>query len=1050
MIPQFLRRLFSKRVRIETVDEGADKSPSKDQSQSKNQSTQKASSSSPDNEKTHNATNGAQAHAYPISGDVKEISELNVLSEKREENAPISIANYQDLLLATKHKPNLGRISEYPPQPRMIDGVSVDVIMAFFADAIRQSADDLPMERNEIDELFLPVVRRGLMYMHLLPASQFHHHNGIGGLFAHSLQVANLAVRLGKQKVFNQKDTPRELYQNGKRWLFGCWLAGFLHDIGKTVTDVTVTSEGETWYPYSSSLVAWLQDNNIKNYHFIWRSAGHNKHVQSTLMFVREIVPAKTFDWLADYGAREIWEACESALVNTSAKDNLISEVVQQADEFTTGQDIEERNQGKIDTRRMGGSLPAAEYIVDALQLLISEGTIEVNGKGSILRVTTAGTFIIWTTKASELIYAKVLEEKHSSVPRKIDRMLDCLVTGGMVEPTPESFNGPKGYIWPVIYDMFPSQALKSIKLRTTHVLFNGLVPPDPELAIINGWEGQDPQNIAAWEKKHGKLIDDSVAANVPLPDPDEYVPDVVSGQDTDLLIDNTMLNELDEAHSLHAPSCPQATTVKKEETPEERAQFAAQIKAVLGGQSVVEAPKPAPETTGGIPSNIEPDAKPSLQSMKDVRDRLESGDLSFLAPSLTTKNNGGANHAQNQKQGAAQTKVSKVMAQQTTDEAVAQLDVHTVKTHATLSTTDILMGRTNKSQPAKPQKNNLNMNPVVVSDGRSKEKAPHRPAHTTKKVDMNRPRINGKPIPKRPPQEAPKLSSDLMAVFTGQATPEANATPSSNVVKKTSNQTTSTKDIRPVATKPQPKKPVSATKPKSVASLAQPQPVLSNTPTHSPSTDFSCGEEKKPSSVAPISAITADLAEAVLEETPYLKRPVEKEQTFATKTEAIKYEKRMKTIENQREQSLVTVRVGDKETLVDTNKPMKTLEPIEKNHECKTSEVSPSSAEVKSEKKILSVQEKLMLLRQEIIDQLLAGTGPLFPSGLMSVTDTERSADAEGVFERGKALGLDATKVAALASGFQPGRWKLSIEALNKRPVITLREKAKNYANSI
>lgn len=28
------------------------------------------------------------------------------------------------------------------------------------------------------------------MYMHLLPASQFHHHNGIGGLFAHSLQVA--------------------------------------------------------------------------------------------------------------------------------------------------------------------------------------------------------------------------------------------------------------------------------------------------------------------------------------------------------------------------------------------------------------------------------------------------------------------------------------------------------------------------------------------------------------------------------------------------------------------------------------------------------------------------------------------------------------------------------------------------------------------------------------------------------------------------------------------------------------------------------------------
>lgn len=1038
MIPQFLRRLFSKRVRIETVNEGTDKTPRKDQPQSKNQSTQKTSSSSPDNEKTQHATYGAQVHAYPISDDVKEISEADVLSEKREENAPISIANYQDLLLATKHKLNLGRISEYPPQPRVIDGVSVDVIMAFFADAIRQSADDLPMERNEIDELFLPVVRRGLMYMHLLPASQFHHHNGIGGLFAHSLQVANLAVRLGKQKVFNQKDTPRELYQNGKRWLFGCWLAGFLHDIGKTVTDVTVTSEGETWYPYSSSLVAWLQDNNIKNYHFIWRSAGHNKHVQSTLMFVREIVPAKTFDWLADYGAREIWEACESALVNTSAKDNLISEVVQQADEFTTGQDIEERNQGKIDTRRMGGSLPAAEYIVDALQLLISEGTIKVNGKGSILRVTTAGTFIIWTTKASELIYAKVLEEKHSSVPRKIDRMLDCLITGGLVEPTPESFNGPKGYIWPVIYDMFPSQALKSIKLRTTYALFNGLVPPDPELAIINGWEGQDPQNIAAWEKKYGKLIDDSVATNVPLPDPDEYVPDVVDGQDPDLLIDNTLLNELDEAHSINAPSRPLVTTAKKIETQEERAQFAAQIKAVLGGQFVVEAPKPAPETTGGIPSNIQPDVKPSPQSMKDVQDRFESGDLSFLAPSLTTRDKSGANHAQKQHQCATQPKVSMTTAQQTAAEAIAQDDAHPLKSQATLSTTDILMGRSSKGQTGKPKKNNLNMNPVVVSDGRPKERVTYRPAQETKKVDMSRPRINGKPISKRPPQETPKLSSELMAVFTGQASPEANVAPLANVVEKTSNQTQSTKDIRPVVAKPYPKKP------KSVASLPQSQPVLGNTPTHSPSLDFSCGEEKNPSSVAPISAITADLAEAVLGESPFLKRPVEKEQTFATKTEALKYEKRMKTIENQREQSLVTVRMGDKETLVDTNKSMKTLESIEKNHECKTSEVSPSSAEVKSEKKILSVQEKLMLLRQEIIDQLLAGVGPLFPSGLMSVTDTERSADAEGVFERGKALGLDSTKVVALASGFQPGRWKLSIEALNKRAIITLREKAK------
>ena len=452
---------------------------------------------------------------------------------------PVSIANYRDLIQVLNNKPKLNRFSEYPPQPRSIEAVSVDEIMAYFADAIRGSADDLPMDREEIDAYFLPVVRRGLMYMHLLPASQYHHHNGIGGLFAHSLQVAALAVRLGKQKVFSQRDTPRELYQNGKRWLFACWLAGFLHDIGKPVTDVTVTAQGETWYPYTSSLIAWLQDNNIREYQFIWKSAGYNRHRLSTLMFVKDIVPPQTFVWLAEYGARCIWETCESALIEAKANGNLIAEIVNQADEITSGEDIRERNEGKIDSRRLGGGLPAADFIIDALHLLVADKTIRVNERGSILHVTTSGTFLIWTLKASELIYARVLEEKHTSVPRKMDRMLDCLVTGGLVEPVPVDVNSVGGYFWPVIFDFYPEHPFKSIKLRSTHILFNGLIPPEPSLAIINGWEGQNPAVIAEWEKKHGKLVAESVREEIPeahplpveIPSAHDNDPDAAAGE---------------------------------------------------------------------------------------------------------------------------------------------------------------------------------------------------------------------------------------------------------------------------------------------------------------------------------------------------------------------------------------------------------------------------------------------------------------------------------------------------------------------------------------
>lgn len=1026
MIQQLLRRIFSVRIRIETVD---DKSDTANQSKVNiDNHNQSAPSSSPGN-KAH-ANNTSQGLSRPESDTAVDLTSLDVVSENRNVDAPICITNYQDLLLASKNKPNLGRLSEYPPQPRSIDAVTVDEIMAFFSEAIRQGADDLPMERQEIDELFLPVVRRGLMYMHLLPASQFHHHNGIGGLFAHSLEVANLAVRLGKQKVFNQKDTPRELYQNGKRWLFGCWLSGFLHDIGKAVTDVTVTSEGETWYPYTASLTHWLQSNNLKSYHFIWRSAGHNRHQQSTLMFVREIIPPQTFEWLADFGARDIWEACESALLDPSAKDNLISEVVQKADEFTSGKDINDRNTGMIDPHRMGGSLPAAEYIMDALHLLISEGALEINGRGSILRVTTAGTFIIWTTKASELIYKKVLEEKHSSVPRKIDRMLECLVTGGIVEPTPESFTGMKGYIWPVIYDMHPSQPLKSIKIRNTQVLFNGIVPPSPELAIVNGWENQDPNNIASWENKHGKLFDDSAKEEIPAPPPEEVSQELVNQTDLEHVLENELPKNVGN-EVVCEPSASEPKTIEKQETPEEKAAFAAQIKSVLSGQAVVDIPKPSPEKTGCMTSSLEPYEKPSSASVKDAKTRFEAGDLSFLAPSMST--NDMKDHG---------------VVIQSTD--APKHDTPTV----TLSANDILSNRPVSelnSKPNKPHKAYQNLSPVVVGGKKAKQ---DKRVQKTNKADTPRPMLNGKPISKRPPKADPLLSAELMAVFTGQASPTEDekiaVQARENTPKKESNPKSSeasSMDMQNVSVNsPEPPKQIKKTPDNAKKTLVsnvkeqdvRVQVVEAKAEHIAP---LSSGEEDKTQNS---DSMLSEFSDAFLDEAPYIRSNVEEEKSFVSKTEALKYEKRMKTIEAQNEQSIVCIQVGDEARIVDSNKAISNLKSIEKNNGCKTSEGTQLSDEVSNEKPKPTVQNQLMSLRQEIIDQMMAGEGNLFPSGLISITETERKAFAEGIYDRGKAIGIDARKITAIASGFQPGRFKLSIQTLNKRPVVTLKLKDK------
>lgn len=1130
--------------------------------------------------------NGTRARA-PSTDEITDIAPGEVLSERRRTDAPLSIANYQDLLLATRHRPSLGQISEYPPQPRKVEAVSVDVIMAFFADAIRQSADDLPMEREEIDTYFLPVVRRGLMYMHLLPASQFHHHNGIGGLFAHSLQVATLAVRLGKQKVFNQRDTPRELYQNSKRWLFGCWLAGFLHDIGKPVTDVIVTGDGETWYPYSSSLTAWLDDNNILEYHFIWQSAGHNRHQQSTLMFVREIVPQKTFDWLADYGARAIWEACESTLVNPSKAGNLIAEVVQQADEFTSGEDIKARNEGQIDGRRMGGSLPAAEYIMDALRLLIADGVIRVNEKGSILHVTTSGTFIIWTTKASELIYARVLEEKHASVPRKIDRMLDCLVTGGCVEPVPQDVNLVGGYIWPVVYDMHPEHPFKSIKLRSTHVLFNGLVPPEPTLAIINGWEGQNPAVIEAWEAKHGKLLSETMTQSIPD----------ASNVPTELVTDNTDPQALAGEESYFASQAdPVAAQVPSQPMESQVDQaIKTQLKAILSGNAVPNPVASKPETTGNVPSALTPSVKPDRASVENIKRRMADGDLSFLMPGSEPRSEEAAPASPS---ASATDRAHNYPEKAVHSEQREQPDKVPDKPSDSLESA----GSSHLVHAVSMPTYEVPAKPVFVPKGNPPALTPKKPQATQTRASTsaglsgrqpmsrtvdNRPRLGGKPISRKIPIEDAMLTSDVMAVLTGrrvQSVGEAAKPASKSPVKEVqvvqvaakpsdtqieigpslaivrdnsgfpvspmdtqpasrpqktdedlhvslmstlmkpaaevadvgnvgradkstkankanqSNRTAKpnrTKTEKPEKTEGSQRKPGNQTN-TSLASSVSPSPSTENNrevmpvqkgrevqaqelvfagaagcsygnaanagctcdepmtvvemqadqtventgvdvaSPEEPPHGFIPGEEKhveaERDSEDNMRALYGD---AALSEVPYLKHPVVREETYATREEAIKNQRRKETLIARSEQSLVGVLTNGEVKVVDTNKTMTQTTVIEKNHVDKNCETQKSSVE-----REVDGMSPAKRLREEIVDGMLAGVSPLFPTGLLSLTETERRADAAGTFARASSLGLTPEKVKALAIGFQPGDWKIAFEDQQDRVLIILKHK--------
>lgn len=176
---------------------------------------------------------------------------------------------------------------------------------------------------------------------------------------------------------------------------------------------------------------------------------------------------------------------------------------------------------------------------------------------------------------------------------------------------------------------------------------------------------------------------------------------------------------------------------------------------------------------------------------------------------------------------------------------------------------------------------------------------------------------------------------------------------------------------------------------------------------------------------------------DAALPEVPFLKQPVIREETYATREEAVKNQKRKDTLIARSEQNLVGVLANGEVTIVDTNKTMTQTTVIEKNHVDKNCENQKSSVE-----REVDGMSPAKRLREEIVDGMLAGVSPLFPTGLLSLTETERRADAAGTFARASSLGLTPEKVKALAIGFQPGDWKIAFEDQQDRVLIILKHK--------
>lgn len=321
---------------------------------------------------------------------------------------------------------------------------------------------------DQFNELVRPVILNYSRFVHLLPASENHHHCGPGGLLRHGMEVAFFTMNATKNSAFDSRRPPSERSRRAIRWNVAGLLCGLLHDTGKAVTDMHVVfpPEGLRWIHSENTIEEWAQEHNLSKYYIEWQKGRHNRHIQKSYALVMKLCPPTTLTWLIE-GGEDILDALMDAIVGN--EDSALYRPLMTADGRSTQLDMASGEAPQFMT-----GVPVMKLVTSAMTRLVQDGTWLCNQPGARVWSTTQGVFIAWNNGAQEIINL-ILEDKVEAIPRTPNALLMRLIDQSVAERNPEG-----EMYWEVAPDCIQKSdkplILRCMKLASADTLF----PYDP------------------------------------------------------------------------------------------------------------------------------------------------------------------------------------------------------------------------------------------------------------------------------------------------------------------------------------------------------------------------------------------------------------------------------------------------------------------------------------------------------------------------------------------------------------------------------------------
>ncbi|WP_198043689.1 MobH family relaxase [Janthinobacterium sp. 1_2014MBL_MicDiv] len=335
-------------------------------------------------------------------------------------------------------------------------------------------------DANAFTKEMLPLIRKYIAYVNVLPATQDSFFARPGGLVRLGLETAFFALQATDSQIFAGRATISTRRQLEPRWRFATFVAGLCAYLYRALDTVVVSdAHGTVWQPYLNPLEEWIHIHKVDGLFVRWGEARQGCRSLS-LFALPMILPPDTLAYLAHDGSMIVAHMLAAISGEVRYQDrNVIDHLVNRASTLVIHRDLRDADAPAGQARARAY---LARFLLNAMRELVQshQGWVP-NSDRSRMWFGRDGLFLVWPNGISDILTLLEDEGLYGLPASPVDAM-EILSAAGIILPR----SAEEG-VWS-IRPPGAAAPLEALKLVTPACVLTVLHPPpvalDTDMAL--------------------------------------------------------------------------------------------------------------------------------------------------------------------------------------------------------------------------------------------------------------------------------------------------------------------------------------------------------------------------------------------------------------------------------------------------------------------------------------------------------------------------------------------------------------------------------------